>query len=115
MADEYPKTIILPRSHRTAVIQRELTFRDMRMAERVVGARADSMQRSAAMICQVLLIDGKPIVMEDFDDLKLLDVTALFQALDLSVPDADDGEGKKNSLTPPLPPNLSNGGSRPLN
>ena len=108
---EYPKTITLPRSGRTAVIQREPTWKDMRMAERISGQNADPMQRMGAIICQVLLVDNRSVLMEDLDAFVLIDVTAIFQALGLNASN-EEGEGKKNSLTLEPSLSLSNGGSQ---
>ena len=111
MPEEYPKTVILPASGKTAVIQRRLKGRDLRMVERIAGRNADTMQRGFAMISQVILVDDHPVVMEDFDDWDLEDINELFNSLGLAANRETQGEdGEKKSQTVHLSPNLSNGG-----
>jgi hypothetical protein len=109
--EQFPKTIILPYSGRTVVIQRRLIGRDTRMAERLAGRKADNMQRGYAMLAQVVTLDGQPVLMEDFDEWDLEDINVVYRELGL----ATEGEEqeKKSPTEPPSPP-LSNGGSQPL-
>lgn len=111
--DIYPKTITLPISGKTATIQRRIKGRDMRFAERAAGRKADATQRGFAMVAQVVLLDGNPVVMEDFDDLDLDDINEVFRALGLT--GEQEEEGPKNSQTQPASQPSSNGVSQPQN
>ena len=100
--DAYPKTIMLPISGKTAVIERRIKARDMRMAYRIAGRDSDEMFKSFAMIAQVVTLNGQPVLMEDVDDWDLDDLNEVFAAL---------GIGEKKLQTQPLSPPLSNGAS----
>jgi len=112
MTTDYPKTIILPVSGRTATIQRRLKGRDMRLSERAAGKNASSTERAYAMLAQVLLLDGQPIVMEDLDDWDMEDINEAFRALGIVPEEGEENSQWGKSQTPPASPPLSNGDSR---
>lgn len=111
--ETYPKQITLPISGKIAIVERRLKGRDLRMADRAAGRNAEPMQRSYAMLAQVVSVGGQPVVMEDLDDMDLEDLNELFRALGLNAESEEDRE--KKSLMQSPSPNSSNGGSQQLN
>lgn len=55
--------------------------RDIRIAARSVNAAQDPMGYAMALMACLTMIDGKPIVLEDLDEMELEDVNALMELL----------------------------------
>jgi len=109
MSEEFPKIIMLPYSGRQATVLHRLHGREARMAERAVGRNAGGTALTYAMMALVTLLDGQPVVVEDFDALDLEDITAISDALGVT------GQAEKKSPTEPVSQPLSNGGLPPRN
>lgn len=114
--DEFPKTVTLPYSGTVATIERRLNGRDSRMAQRAAGRSPDNSIFVFALLAQVVRLDGRETVLEDYLALDLEDLFALYRAVGIT-PEVDgpltDEEKKFLTRRASLP--LSNGGSPPEN
>jgi len=88
-AGQWPKTIILPSSGKTAKVLREPTGRDARMAQRMIGKNTDNAAALYALIAQVTEIDGHPIVWEDLLDFTVSDIADLSKACAVEAEEED--------------------------
>jgi len=96
----YPLQITLP-SGRTANILRRPVGRDQRRANQIAGPRASATALGFATYAQVVELDGKPTVMEDFDDVDYEDLVEIGRALGMVPPegemDSNFGKAKAGS------------------
>lgn len=74
-----PRTVPLP-SGRTATV-RPLKGRDLLAAARMAGGSQDNMRLAFGLIAVGAEIDGKPLVIEDVEELDMGDVTTLMAAV----------------------------------
>jgi hypothetical protein len=101
MAEEYPKTITLPQSGKTLIVQRLAKGRDLRIGARAAGKKADPLQRAYGILAQIVLLDGQPVIMEDIDDWFADDINAAMRAAGLTRGEDEEDEDEKNSQTRP--------------
>ena len=76
----YPKTISLPGGG-VAVQARPLKGRDAVAAHRICGKEPTDIEITAALVAQVVTLNGKQAVMEDVLDMDLEDLTDLAEAV----------------------------------
>lgn len=100
MADQFPKTIVLPQSGKTLTVQHPAMGKDLRMGARSAGKKADALQRGYAILVQLILLDGQPVLMEDLDDWFADDIDAAMRAAGLIKGEEEDDD-EKNSQTRP--------------
>lgn len=74
-----PRTVSLPSGKKAAV--RPLKGRDLLKAARMAGGSQDNMRLAFGIIAVGAEIDGKPLVIEDVEELDLGDVTTLMAAV----------------------------------
>lgn len=75
----YPKTVTLPSGIQVVQV-RPLKGRDAVAAQRVAEGATD-MEKSAALVSQVVTREGRPMVMEDILELDLSDVVELLEVI----------------------------------